>query len=124
MPVHRNAIQTNKAYGNIVDSRYFTEKYMNRLFNLITIIIFSTVILVTSITAQASDVPNLLVMGEDENKDAIPRNSQVFKRVINALTNQMHDNGFDVYDETAITLDSFGQGRVQRSNAEVIDIAY
>jgi hypothetical protein len=120
---HQSPIQTNKAYGDIVDSRYFTEKFMNRLFTLITSIIFSTVIVMTSITTQASDVPNLLVMGEDENQDAIPRNSQVFKRVINTLTNQMHDNGFDVYDETAITLDNFEQGRVKRSNAEIIDIA-
>ena len=72
---------------------------------------------------QAADNPNLLVMGEDADNDTVPRNSRVFKRVVGALANQMHDNSFDVYDETAITLDNFEQGRVRRTDAEIIDIA-
>ena len=72
---------------------------------------------------QAADNPNLLVMGEDADEDTIPRSSRVFKRVVGALANQMHDNSFDVYDETAITLDNFEQGRIRRSDGEIIDIA-
>ena len=71
----------------------------------------------------AADNPNLLVMGEDADEDTVPRDSRVFKRVIVALQNQMHDNSFDVYDETAITLDNFVQGRIRRTDGEIIDIA-
>ena len=74
-------------------------------------------------TAHAADNPNLLVLGEDADRDTVPRDSRVFKRVVGALANQMHDNSFDVYDETAITLDNFEQGRVRRSDVEIIDIA-
>jgi len=40
-----------------------------------------------------------------------------------ALTNQLHNAGFDVFDETAVTLENFAQGRVRRTDAELIDIA-
>jgi hypothetical protein len=67
--------------------------------------------------------PNIIIMGEDADKDTVPRNSRVFKRVLDALVNEMNDEGFNVYDETAVTLDHFAQGRVRRSDAEIIDIA-
>lgn len=73
--------------------------------------------------ASAGDRPNLLLMGEDADSDTIPRHSQVFTRVLNSLSEQMHNAGFDVYDETAVTLDNFAQGRSRRSDAEMIDIA-
>ena len=72
--------------------------------------------------ATAADRPNLLIMGEDADPDSVPRDSRVFRRVVNALSNQLHDEGFAVYDETAITLDNFAQGRVRRTDAELIDI--
>ncbi|MBT6588282.1 MAG: hypothetical protein HOO02_05170, partial [Rhodospirillaceae bacterium] len=61
--------------------------------------------------------------GEDADKDTVPRNSRVYKRVLDALVNEMNDEGFNVYDETAVTLDDFAQGRVRRTDAEIIDIA-
>lgn len=73
--------------------------------------------------ANAADNPNILVMGEDADKDTIPRSSRVFKRVVTALQNQMNDNSFNVYDETYVTLDNFTQGRVRRTDAELFDIA-
>jgi hypothetical protein len=66
--------------------------------------------------------PNIIIMGEDADKDTVPRNSRVFKRVLDALVNEMNDEGFNVYDETAVTLDDFAQGRVRRTDAEIIDI--
>lgn len=72
---------------------------------------------------QAAEKPNLLVLGEDHDPDAIPRDSRVFKRVLVSLQDQMSDKGFDVYDETAVTLENFAQGRKRRSDAEIIDIA-
>ena len=71
----------------------------------------------------AADNPNLLVMGEDADEDTVPRNSQVFTRVIEALQNQMHNESFNVYDETHVTMDNFTQGRVRRTDAELFDIA-
>lgn len=73
--------------------------------------------------AVAADRPNLLIMGEDADKDTIPRDSRVFKRVLATLSNQLHDRGFNVYDETAVTLDNFVQGRKRRTDAELIDVS-
>jgi len=67
--------------------------------------------------------PNTLIMGEDADRDTIRRDSRVFRRVLGALSNQLNDDGFKVYDETAITLDDYAQGRVRRTDAEIIDIA-
>lgn len=72
---------------------------------------------------QGADNPNILVMGQDDDTDTVPRNNRVFDRVVGSLSNQMHDNSFDVYDETAISLDNFEQGRTRRTDAELIDIA-
>ena len=73
--------------------------------------------------AFAGEQPNILIMGEDADTDAVARKSRVFKRVLNALANEMNDEGFNVYDEAATTLDTFAQDRVRRTDAEVIDIA-
>jgi hypothetical protein len=66
---------------------------------------------------------NILIMGEDADPDAVPRDSQVFKRVLDALANELNGEGFNVYDETALTLGGFAQGRLRRTDAEIIDIA-
>ena len=76
----------------------------------------------SSYPAAAGDKPNLLIMGEDADQDTVPRDSRVFRRVLNGLSNQLNDVGFDVYDETAVSLDDFAQGRVRRTDAELIDI--
>lgn len=73
--------------------------------------------------SQAADQPNIMIMGEDADEFTVPRDNRVFKRVLNALSNEMHDEGFNVYDETALTLDDFAQGRTRRSDDEIIDIA-
>lgn len=71
----------------------------------------------------AADNPNLLVMGADADKDSVPRDSRVFKRVIASLQSQMSTEGFDVYDETYVTLGEFTQGRTRRTVGELADIA-
>ena len=40
-------------------------------------------------TAMAVEKPNVLVMGEDADLDTVPRNSRVFKRVLDAGANQL-----------------------------------
>ena len=71
----------------------------------------------------AGEQPNILIMGEDADEDTVPRNNRVFKRVLDALANELTLEGFAVYDEVAVSLDGFNQGRVRRRDAEIIDIA-
>ena len=73
--------------------------------------------------AISAEDPNILILGEDSDPDSVPRNNRIFKRVLNAVSNQLSDEGFNVYDETAVTLDDFVQGRSRRTDAEIIDIA-
>ena len=65
----------------------------------------------------AAEKPNIMIMGDDADRDTVPRNSRVFRRVLDALSNQLNEEGFDVYDETAVTLDDFAQGRTRRTDA-------
>jgi hypothetical protein len=76
-----------------------------------------------STPSNAAEKPNIVIMGEDADRDTVPRNSRVFRRVLDALSNQLNEEGFDVFDETAVTLDNFAQGRTRRTDAEIIDIA-
>ena len=96
---------------------------MTRLMSFFLIATFLTSCANVTVPAQAAEVPNILVMGEDADKDSVPCTSRVFKRVRSALVNQLHDEGFNVYDEAAVTLENFAQGRCRRTDAEVIDIA-
>jgi hypothetical protein len=74
--------------------------------------------------------PNIMVFGDDADRDTVPRNTRVFNRVIHALRSQLNDRGFDVYDETAVTgkdsIDGnagYVQGRTRRTDVEILDIA-
>ena len=41
---------------------------------------------------------NILVMGDDSNPNALPRDHQAFERVINAMAIELQTYGFTVYD--------------------------
>lgn len=73
--------------------------------------------------ALAAQSVNLLIMGEDVDKDTVPRDSRVFSRVLHQMQEVLNTRGFNVKDETAITVGKFGQGRSRRTDAELIDIA-
>lgn len=73
--------------------------------------------------AFATDLPRVMIVGEDVDPDTVPRNSRVFKRVLNAISNEMVNLGFDVKDETALTHMTHVQGRTRRNDAELIQIA-
>jgi hypothetical protein len=70
----------------------------------------------------ATDSVNLLIMIEDADKDSVPRDSRINKRVHSSISQQLNHIA-DVYDETRITLNNFKQGRVRRTDAELLDIA-
>jgi hypothetical protein len=65
----------------------------------------------------------VLVMGEDWDKDTIPRKTQIFERVIDAVTNQLQQDGFKVINETMATGSAYVQGRVRRTDAELYKLA-
>lgn len=67
--------------------------------------------------------PNLLIMVQDHDADSVKRDTRVYKRVYDALSDMLNEDGFAVYNETAITLEGYAQGRARRSDAEMIDIA-
>lgn len=92
---------------------------MSRLMSLLLI----PLLLLSATFVQAANNANILVIGNDANSGSVPRDNRVFNQVIGALANKMHDNNFDVYDETVITLDGFDQHRINRTDAEIIDIA-
>jgi hypothetical protein len=96
---------------------------MKRIFTIFLAALTLTSGAIYASPVQAGEQPNIMIIGEDADRDTIPRNSRVFKRVLNALANHLNDQGFDVYDETAITLDDYIQGRAHRTDDEIIDIA-
>lgn len=81
--------------------------------------------------AGAADKPNILVMGEDAKEPGgsgmqiivVPRDNRVFKQVLEAVSDQLNLEGFDVYDERVVTLDDFKQDRHGRTDDELFDIA-
>ncbi|TAN63361.1 MAG: hypothetical protein EPN20_09840 [Magnetospirillum sp.] len=71
----------------------------------------------------AANEPRVLMMTEDFDKDTVPRNSRVNKRVLAALQEEFDQSGIKIYDEAALTLDFGAQGRQRRPDAELIDVA-
>lgn len=95
---------------------------MKRSVHFLAVIAF-LVLVAAPTMASATDLPRILIMGEDVDRDTIPRKSRVFKRVQNALSNSLINEGFDVKDETALTLDTHVQDRQRRDDGELIQIA-
>ena len=89
---------------------------MRRLLLTLGTLSFFVVGLTLAFNAKASN-PTLLIMAEDEDGETIPRNNRISTRILNELVNQLDGRGFDVYDETAVTLRTHAQGRTRRSDA-------
>ncbi len=86
-------------------------------------ITFCSIVFALNMPFASADQPNLLVISEDGDRDAVSRDRRVFKRVLTAIQNQLVDEGFSVFDETLVTLTGFKQGRVRRKRQEILDIA-
>ncbi len=81
-------------------------------------------------SAYAGEKPNVLVMGLDADNGragtqigVVARDTRVFAQVMQAISDELESTGFAVYDERAVILDSFKQGRTARTEAELLDIA-
>ena len=83
----------------------------------------------TPLHAYAGDRANILVMGEDADEHGaldtvvVARDTRVFKQVLESISDAFAQDGFNVYDERAVTLDTFKQNRVGRTEDELLDIA-
>ncbi|MGN8096113.1 MULTISPECIES: hypothetical protein [Methylobacterium] len=73
--------------------------------------------------ARAQTKPNIVVMGEDADEDAVPRGNRIFQRVIHELSETMNLRGYNVYDETAVAMGFTQANRVRRRDAELIEVA-
>ncbi|MBU2969669.1 hypothetical protein KO527_09955 [Pseudoalteromonas sp. C2R02] len=91
-----------------------------RLWHSILFLLFN---LCSLTPALAADKPNILIIGEDAAGDSVPSDSRIFKRVLDALINQMHDRGFDVYDQAILTLANKNIAKIRRTDRELIEIA-
>lgn len=83
--------------------------------------LLATTALVT-LPASAQDIPNVMIVGDDSDRDAVPRNSQVFETVLDQLGDQFRSQGYDVYNETLLTADWATQGRQGRDLEELSKI--
>ena len=95
---------------------------MNRLFLILgalALVLFGPM---GAVSAEGTN-PTLLIMAEDGDTESIPRKSRVLTRIMNELVTQLDVRGFDVYDETAVTLRTNVQGRSRRTDAELVDVA-
>ena len=96
-----------------------------RLISILASGIFLIFCAATPSSSFAADGPNILIMGEDADRDTVPRNSRVFKRVLDALSGQLNDEGFNVFDEAAVSLDEgLAQGRVRRTDEQFMRVFY
>jgi hypothetical protein len=101
----------------------FTLRKIGRLMIAAASLVLTLTFLGHSKPAQAGEQPNLLIVGEDADQDTVPRGSRIFNRVLAALTSDMNELGFKVYDETAVGMDITNPGRVRRVDAELISVA-
>jgi hypothetical protein len=67
--------------------------------------------------------PNVLIVGEDADKDTLPRFNRNFNRILRAVAERFIRHGFKVYDETALTMDILPQGGVRRELPELLETA-
>ena len=59
----------------------------------------------TSVHAQSQgsgSIPNVLVMGEDCDQDTVPRNSRVFRQVLQEMQQQLDTGGHRYFVETTV----------------------
>jgi hypothetical protein len=64
-----------------------------------------------------------MIVGEDADKDTLPRFNRNFNRILRAVAERLIAKGFKVYDETALTMDILPQGGVRRELPELLETA-
>lgn len=94
---------------------------MKRLFQVAGLCLAA--LLVQTLPSHAAQNLNILVMGEDSDPASVPRTHRVFNRVQRAIMEELNTAGYQVYDETAASIDITDTRRIGRTDAELIDVA-
>lgn len=79
--------------------------------------------LLSIIPAQATDLPRLLIVGDDSSPQSLSRTSRPFKEVIDSISESLLNDGFDVKDEYALTDGPNSNITNRRNESEVIHMA-
>ena len=74
-------------------------------------------------SVSALEKPNIMVLGESADRDSVPRNSRIFRRVLDSLQSLLQNRGYAVYLETATPGATSAQVWRRRSDVEVVDVA-
>lgn len=81
------------------------------------------IILLFASEANAQNRTTVLVLAETYDKDSLSRENSVNRRIRDAIEEQMNAQGFDTYDEMAVTYGTTDTSPRRYSRAELIDIA-
>lgn len=65
----------------------------------------------------------VMVFSDDADEDTIPRDNRIFNRVIARIQESMNLRGFQVFDETATSMEFTETHRVRRVDGEFLEIA-
>ncbi|SON56893.1 hypothetical protein HDIA_3352 [Hartmannibacter diazotrophicus] len=65
----------------------------------------------------------VMVFSDDADEDTIPRDNRIFNRVIARIQESLNLRGFQVFDETAVTMGYTEAHRIRRTDAEFLEIA-
>lgn len=90
--------------------------------NVLSKIVVMCLMLGTFSYSYAADSVNLLIMIEDSDKNSVPHNSPINKRIHASISQQLN-HIVDVYDETSLTLNQVKQNHLRHTDAELLDIA-
>ena len=83
----------------------------------------------TSVASETQQAPltasshHILIMAEDSSMQSVERSEQLSQKILAGIAGQLSVIGHQVYDETAVSYESYEQGRTRRSRDELIDIA-
>ena len=76
----------------------------------------------SSSNAQSGNGIPVIILGEDSDRKSIPRSSDIFRRVINQLKEQMSRYNFYVIDEEMLAVELGFQIRERRPKTELIQV--
>ena len=82
---------------------------------------FGALVPTQSMAQMGSDIP-ILVMGEDSDPKSVRRSSDIFRRVISSLQEQMSRYDFYVVDEEILAVEMGWQVRERRPKTELIQV--
>jgi hypothetical protein len=88
-----------------------------------TVLAVATLATVWAAAPACAAFVNIVVMSEDADPGTVERGRPIFNAVINALTGEMAERGFRIFDETAITRKFIDKPRTRRRDDELIETA-